>query len=117
MLLCVCGAGAIAHERRKARTRAAAAPPTPSGRLPLRAGHGAHAPVRAVAAAQAEVIVKPVADRSKGFSELQTFDPQQARSLTHTHVYTCACVLMVSLFTYMYICIYVYIYISAGISS
>ena len=31
----------------------------------------------ALALHQAEVIVKPVADRSKGFSELQTFDPQQ----------------------------------------
>ncbi len=41
---------------------------------------------------KAEVVVKPVADRSKGFSELQTFDPQQAISRAKGEVWELMCI-------------------------
>ena len=40
---------------------------------------------------KAEVIVKPVADRTKGFSELQTFDPQQAVARARGTVWELLC--------------------------
>ena len=40
---------------------------------------------------KAEVVVKPVADRSKGFSELQTFDPQQAIARAKGSVWELLC--------------------------
>ena len=40
---------------------------------------------------QAEVLIKPVADRTKGFSELQTFDPQQAIARAKGSVWELLC--------------------------
>ena len=40
---------------------------------------------------KAEVVVKPVADRSKGFSELQTFNPQQAIARAKGSVWELLC--------------------------
>jgi hypothetical protein len=40
---------------------------------------------------KAEVVVKPVADRTKGFSELQTFDPQQAVARARGTVWELLC--------------------------
>ena len=40
---------------------------------------------------KAEVIVKPVADRTQGFSELQTFDPQQAVARARGTVWELLC--------------------------
>ena len=40
---------------------------------------------------KAEVVVKPVADRTKGFSELQTFDPQQAVARARGQVWELLC--------------------------
>ena len=40
---------------------------------------------------QAEVLIKPVADRTKGFSELQTFNPQQAIARAKGSVWELLC--------------------------
>ena len=40
---------------------------------------------------KAEVLIKPVADRTKGFSELQTFNPQQAIARAKGSVWELLC--------------------------